>query len=366
MLTQHQFAADNFQIGPLNRPNALDNFRSSLIVQQSLFDGGQTKNAVRAGHVSAQIAASEVRRTEIEVTYATARAYLDAVLSEAALKAANESLKSAEADLQRAQNINHAGMSTDADVLSVQVHLARVREQQIRRTADLAIARASLNDALGQPLETQYELTTPLTKAAPSSDLVTSFEKEALERRPEQLQMQYASDLALAQLTRQRSALFPTISLQAALEADRQTFVTRGGANWTVAVSLNWNLFKGFRDKEQIEEAHQNLLSSKAAQTRMSSAVSLEVRRAWEETHAANERITVSEATVAQAQESLRIIQNRYQAGLSTVTDLLRTEAAFLESRTDYLLALHDQRLAVIQLDISAGRLTAHSASLKD
>ena len=178
--------------------------------------------------------------------------------------------------------------------------------------------------------------------------------------------MKFASDLASAQLARQRSALFPVISVEAAFEADRQTFVTRGGANWTVAASLNWNLFNGFRDKEQIEEARQTLLSAKAAQQRMSSALSLEVRRAWEEKRAADERITVSEAAVAQAQESLRITQNRYQAGLSPVTDLLRTEAAFLESKTEYLSALHDQRLAAVQLDVAAGRLTADSASLKD
>ncbi len=366
LLAQHQFAPDNFQIGPLNRPNALDNFRSSVVAQQTLLDGGQTKHAIQASRILEQAASVDVLRTETQVTYDTARAYLDAVLSEAALMAANEAVKSAEADLERAENIRQAGMSTDADVLSIRVHLARVREQQIRRTADLAIARAALNDTLGEPLDKQYELTTPLTRSAEHSDALAALEKQAQEKRPEQLRMKYASDLASAQVARERSAQFPIVAVQAAIEADRQTFITRGGANWTVAASLNWNLFNGFRDREAIEEAHQNLLSAKAAQERMNSAVSLEVRRAWEEMHAANERIVVSEATVAQAEESLRITQNRYQAGLSTVTDLLRTEAALLESRTEYLSALHDQRIASVQLDVAAGRLSPDSASLKD
>jgi outer membrane protein TolC len=366
LLAQHQFATGNFQIGPLNRPNALDNFRSSLLAQQTMFDGGQTKNAIHAGRILEQAASADVQRTATEVTYAAVRAYLDAVLCEAALKAAEEAVQSADADLQRAENIHQAGMSTDADVLSIRVHLARVKEQQIRRTSDWAIARAALNDALGQPLDKQYGLTTPLTRSAAQPAALQAFEKQAQDKRPEQLRMKYASDLASAQLALQRSSLFPIISVQAALEADRQTFVTRGGANWTVAASLNWNLFNGFRDKEQIAEARQNLLSAKAAQQRMASAVSLEVRRAWEQMHAANERIAVSEATVAQAQESLRITQNRYQAGLSTVTDLLRTEAALLDCRTAYLSALHDQRIAAVQLDVAAGLLTADSASLKD
>ena len=90
------------------------------------------------------------------------------------------------------------------------------------------------------------------------------------------------------------------------------------------------------------------------------------MRRAWEDLQAANQRIAVSEATVAQAEESLRITQNRYQAGLSQVTELLRTESAVLESRTEYLSALHDQRLAAAQLDAAAGALTLDSPSLKD
>ena len=49
-------------------------------------------------------------------------------------------------------------------------------------------------------------------------------------------------------------------------------------------------------------------------------------------------------AAVAQAEESLRITKNRYDSGLTTVTDLLRNETALLEARTRRLAAIHDQR----------------------
>jgi len=42
-------------------------------------------------------------------------------------------------------------MSTNADVLSIKVHLAAVREEQIRRKADLNVALSALDDALGLP-----------------------------------------------------------------------------------------------------------------------------------------------------------------------------------------------------------------------
>ena len=62
------------------------------------------------------------------------------------MNAASQAMRSAEADLKRARDVRSAGMSTDADVLSIRVHLAGVREQQIRRAADLDVARAALNE----------------------------------------------------------------------------------------------------------------------------------------------------------------------------------------------------------------------------
>ncbi len=49
---------------------------------------------------------------------------------------------------------------------------------------------------------------------------------------------------------------------------------------------------------------------------------------------------------------------------MSNVTDLLRTETAVLESRTRYLAAVHDQRVAATLLEFAAGRLTASSEVL--
>jgi outer membrane protein TolC len=79
---------------------------------------------------------------------------------------------------------------------------------------------------------------------------------------------------------------------------------------------------------------------------------------------AAQQRIESARAAQAEAEESLRISQNRYEAGLSTVTDLLRVETALLETRTRYLAAVHDQRIAAAMLELAAGTLTADSEVL--
>ncbi len=364
LLTQHQFGPDNFAIGPLNRPGFLNNFQSLVTVEQPIYDGGQTRHAVKAAELGRQLTDQEKRRVQMDLIAGVARAYYGAILASENLKAAEQAERSAEADLTRAQSVRAAGMSTDVDVLSIRVHLAAVNEQRIQRAADLDVARAALNDALGLPLDTPHRLTSPLTPAALPDSTLAQIEGGASEERPEMQQSRLNSLLAKTQVDSARGSLLPQVGFQGAFEADRQRFVTVGGANWTAGISLKWNLFNGLSDRARIEEAAAGLRQSEAQTRRADSAVRLEVRRDYADLRAAEQRIEVARASVAEARESLRITQNRYEAGMSNVTDLLRTETAVLESQTRFLAAVHDQRVAATMLELAAGRLNADSEVL--
>jgi outer membrane protein TolC len=184
LLTQHQFGVENFDIGPLNRPEALNNFQSQLTVDQVIYDAGQTRIAVKSAELAQEMTGEERRRVQMEVIAGTVRAYYAAVLAAENLKAAGQAVRSAAADLQRAEAVRAAGMSTDVDVLSIRVHLAAVTEQRIDRAADLDIAKAALNDALGLPLETPHTLTSPLAAIDLADPALDSLERSASTGRP--------------------------------------------------------------------------------------------------------------------------------------------------------------------------------------
>lgn len=364
LLTQHQFGAENFSIGPLNRPDFLNNFQSEVTVEQVLYDAHQTRDAVKSAELGQKMSGEEGRRVQMEVISGTALAYYGAVLAAANLKAAEQAVRSAEADLKRAQAVLAAGMSTDVDVLSIRVHLAAVTEQRINRAADLEVERAALNDALGLPLDTPHSLTTPLVALDLPDLAVDQLERSASNSRPEARETHLAADLVRTQLDKARGAMLPQVSFRGAFEADRQRFIDRGGANWLAAVSLRWNLFNGSADKARIAETSHLVKRAEADVQRMDSGIRLQVRRAYAVLKAAQQRIEVARAAIAEAEESLRITQNRYEAGMGNVTDLLRTETAVLESRTRYLAAIHDQRTAATMLEFAAGSLNAESEVL--
>lgn len=364
LLTQHQFGEQNFSLDPLNRPDFLNNFQSLVTVDQPLYDAGQTRHAVRSAKLSHDMTSEEQRRVQMEAIADVARSYYGAVLAAESLKSAEQAVRSAGADLERAGAVRDAGMSTDADVLSIRVHMATVQEQRIRRAADLDVARAALNDVLGLSLDTPHSLTSALEPLkTPASD-IAALEHDVSAERPEAREARLAVALAQTQTETARGALKPTVSFHAAFEADRQRFVDRGGANWLASVSLHWNLFNGFADKARIAESEAWVQRAKANEQRAGSALRLQVRRARSDLESAEQRIEVARAAVAEAEESLRITQNRYETGMSNVTELLRSETAILEIHTRYLASIHDQRVAATMLELAAGRLTPDSEVL--
>ncbi len=364
LLTQHQFAAANFDINTLNRPEALNNFQSQIGIDQPIYDAGLTKHAVRSADLGRSVTAEDERRIRMNVIAGVVRAYHGAVLAAESLRVADEAVRSAEADLNRSEAIRAAGMSTQADVLSIQVHLAAMKEQQIARKADLEVAVAALNEALGLPLSEPHDLTTPLTRASIDDRSLEEFEKDSLRERPEARQARFAVGLAETQGATARASYLPQVIAHGGFEADRQQFFNKGGANWLASVSLRWNIFNGGADKARIDEAAFGLQRAHALENQAGAQIRLQVRRAYADWKSAGQRIEVAEAAVSMAQESLRITKNRYENGLSNVTDLLRNETALLEARTRRLAAVYDQRMAAVNLKLAAGNLTPTSEVL--
>jgi outer membrane protein len=365
LLTQRQFTESNFAIASLNRPDFLNNFQSVVSVEQTLFDAGATRSQTAVARLGGSIAAEDERRARQAAALRVVDAYFGVQLAEAAVGVAREAVKSAQADLDRALAVRQAGMSTDADVLSIRVHMAAVREHEIRRAADLDVARSALNEALGLPLDSKVELATALTALKLSGSAVAQFEAVAGEQRPELRRARLSAAAAEQQASGARAALWPQIAVRGVFESDRQEFIRKGGANWMLAASVRWNLFNGFADRARVAEARHALAAAQAEERRTGAGVRLEVRRAWAALNAAGDRIGVAAASVAEAEESLRIIKNRYDTGLSTVTDLLRNESALLETRLRVLAATYEQRVAAAALEFAAGTLAGDSDVLK-
>lgn len=67
------------------------------------------------------------------------------------------------------------------------------------------------------------------------------------------------------------------------------------------------------------------------------------------------ERVEAIRKAIAQARESLRIEQEKYDLGMGAIVDVLDAQAALLESETTYYRVLAEHRTALAQLKLAMG-----------
>ncbi len=163
-----------------------------------------------------------------------------------------------------------------------------------------------------------------------------------------------------------KAAFGPRLNAFAGWELDHPTLFAGGGSNnWVGGLELQFDLFAGGQKMAQL--AHAKAMQERVAALREAAAngVRLDVRRAWYDSDAARQQVEVARSSVQQSEESLRINQNRYDAGLTNITDLLRAEDAARKSRTDYWQALYAYRTAMANLELAMGTLTPNSPAVQ-
>lgn len=362
LLTQRQFTAADFALGALNTPLPLNNFQTQLTASLPVYDAGQTAGKIRAARLQAQAARSQQARTTQEVIFQVVHAYAAELLAQASAGVAQAAVDAAQADLDNAQARQQQGMAVPSDLLSAQVQLANAREGLLSAHNAIELARGALNAALGLPETAPTQIEGRLEATSYDAGSLASQEQRALAAR---------ADLHAAQLQQQQSAngaamarkgLLPRLSVYGSWARDSQTFASRSGNNWAVGATLSFNLFDGGGKFARIREANARERQADALARQYQAEVRLQVQQAYLNLETAQQRVTVERSAAAQAVEALRILQNRYQAGLATMTSVLQAEAARTQAQSSYLRAVYDYRLGFAALELATGELSPASA----
>lgn len=365
LLTQRQFTAANFALGFLNTPPPLDDFRTGFTATMPLYDAGQTSRMVRNARLGSQSAQKGKERTQQEVVFQVVNGYLNELLAQENVRVAKSSVEMTKSDLERVNARQETGLAVPSDLLSAQVQLAQAEEDLLRAQNAVELAQAGLNVAMGLPEDAPTSIRGSLSEASFEGGSLEERQAKALATRPDYLQARLGRQQAANGMRMARAEFLPKVNLFSAWEADNQTFASRGGNNWAAGATLSFNLFDGGEKIARLKESKARELQAGALEDQMASGVRLQVREAYLNLASAQKRLEVVKDATSQAGESLRITQNRYEAGLATITDLLRVETAKTVAEKNALNALFDYRLSYAALELATGELSATSAAVK-
>jgi outer membrane protein TolC len=177
----------------------------------------------------------------------------------------------------------------------------------------------------------------------------------AMVNRPEIRRSRHIIDAAKERVRGARGELLPRLDLIGGFGASGHSFGT-GSSDYTLGASLTFNIFDAGR-KARIKQARAAEAVASAEQEQLANRIRFEVVRAYQQYVTARERVKVASRVVDQAKESLRIVQDRYREGLTTVTETIRAETTFVRARQTLLAARYDQYIGYAGILLATGRL---------
>jgi outer membrane protein TolC len=328
-----------------------------LSVRLPVYVGGRISSGVEAAEAGASAAEAERARARQSVVHAVMEAYTGVALADAHLGVAREAREVAEENARLVGDLREAGLVVQSDVLQAEVRLSEIEEMIARAESAAAVSRASLNAAMGRDLDDPV-LVEPLDDfddhdRPPPEQLAA----EARESRPDIRAARRRVSAADRSADVVRGALLPEVGVEGRLEANAEDFIGADGDNWSVFASARWTVFEGKATTARLRRARAEADAARRMVREIEDRAGLEVRTAYHELRAARRSREVAERSVGLAEESLRIVRDRYQEGLTTLVELLDAENALTRARVRVAAAQRDIRIAAASLDLAVGRL---------
>jgi outer membrane protein TolC len=332
-----------------NHPPSRHDFETRFTLEQSLYDPAVGYGLARA-KVAHQEALAVAGWSEEQAAFAAFRAYLEVQQAQAALAWGESSLAEAREIVRLAGEREDAGLGLRADTLRAQVLLAEAERRRLRFANDLQLARRQLALTMGREAG-EVNIARPLNPAdLPLDDGVAARQRGDVQAALSQAE---AAELARRQA---RAEYQPRLGLLASYAwHDPSVPFGTGADSWQIGAGLTWELFDGLRRTSSIDRAAAQQRAARLQAEELRRSVAFQTREAELRAEEAALQWNSTQTAVAAAEEGQRLLLQRYDAGLSPLSDLLATQAALDRARLEGVQASSTMLLARGNVQLQKG-----------
>jgi len=333
------------------------NFNTTVI--QPLFTGGANLANYRSAKIGVEVSKISVETLKRDLVLQVREGYFNILRAEKFVDVAKQAVKQFEAQLEVAKAFFEVGIIPKNDLLQSEVRLANARQALVKAENDLAVAKSSFNILLRTEIEAPLQVI-DILEYKPFPLGYESSVEEALRLRPEITIAQLNINQAKEAVKVSRSGFFPTINLTGNYSRSSEELSTYGdlrSERWfiqTLATFTLWNwgntAFKVGENKVKVTQA----IDSK---TQLIESIILEVKNDYLNMITAEKNIKVAEKATEQAEENVRLNEERYKYQVATATDVLDAVTLLAQARLNYYSALADFNIAKARLERSMGRM---------
>ncbi len=326
-------------------PDIPNTYKARADITVPIYSFGRVETNVAAAEAGVQAAGAERRTVEADVRLDVMRAYWTLATVRESVRVLVQSLARTDAWVGDVKARVDAGLLPPNDVLSAQAQRARQQVRLLQAQNDEALAELDLGRLIGVPPGTSIRTTSPVDQALPraaemaampAGDLVT----HAVEYRSERAALTASGDGLRQSAKAALANLKPYALAAASVEPSRPNarFVPPVDAwrtSWTVDLKMVWPLFDSGRSRAQAAGFTAQAGAVEARRAEFDGLVGLEVRQRLLDLQFGRAAIAASEEAVAAAAEARRVVDERFQAGVATSTEVLDAQVALLEAELE-------------------------------
>lgn len=342
--------------GDLNGPEATGDFRTSLTLEQPLFDKRISSGLAIAGKNSEKSGFYLDQRRE-ETAFRAASAYLDVQRTRLQLKVAEDGVRDAREHERLAKVRNEAGVGLKSDELRARTHLSEMEQQLISAGNSLQLARLRLAQVAGREPGAQLDIAQGYTSPALRSSS-SELEQQAMSGRSDLKVLAAGVEQADEGVGMARAAFWPTLYGLASYQMnDKSVPFGRDNDSWLVGATLRWELFDGRQRCNEIDRAKALLASAEEQLTEQRQQAGLQVTESYLRREETGKRLEVARHSMLSAEEGVRLLSRRYENSLALMVEVLDAQTSLNRARAQVAELEAEYARTTVQLLFVSGTL---------
>ncbi|MBK5100792.1 MAG: TolC family protein [Desulfobacteraceae bacterium] len=351
------FRSAQFPVGAIS---SQDNYQWKASVTQPVFTGFALISSFRLAQLGIDQSEMELELDKLALAMKVKEAYFGILKADKALEVAKKAVESLESHVKVARSFYKVGMIPINDLLKAEVELASAQHDLVKAGNASQLSRCAFNIVLSRPIDSPLEVEDVLTYKPEIGEFQDYLEK-GLKNRPEMRLLDVNIHQTDQQIGLAKSSNYPEVVLSYDYIKEGDEPDVSGGpfhdANrWEAMAGFTWTFWEWGKTHYSVKEKEslkKELIQTKKA---LEDSIGLEVKDAVLSLEEAEKNIPTTSKAVEQAEENLRVSQERYRARVTTSTEVLDAQTLLTQARTNYYNALYDHNLAKAKLLRALGR----------
>ena len=334
-------------------------YSDGLNTSLTLFDGGQKFANLRTAKAGVKSAEANEVAQKYSIALNVKTQYYNILAAEESESAAMAQLQQAEEQLKVSVAKVAAGAATRSDSLRSAIQVGNARLALLNAQNNKRVASAALTRLVATPYLVTATASDTLDQGATPID--SALIAHLADTGPIVRAAQSALSTSRAAQAASRSSYFPTISVSYGRTGngyDKYWGIGGGSLSYSksLSFSLRYDLFDNWAREDASARASVNVVNAEATLRDAQLAAQQSVVQYVANLETLHEQIKIQEQTIAAAEEDLRVQQQRYAVGASTLLDVLTSQTALNQARVQLIQYRLNYRTTKAQIEQLIGR----------